>query len=265
VASAQVTIHAPGDAVADHPGLTYLDLLRKVVPDIAMDADGSAAGGAPIPFRHLADPTCPCDPPLVTVIGAIDALPLVSERRERLLLLAHVSDEGWYVGGTALLMLFGLDRDPILLDVADVALDGSVRFAGRPLLDLSPADQAALVESAHWNSNQTYLSTLMVFAPDGRLALIDDVFTFSERACGYERVQSPSFEARSDPARTYADIRVRVRAETARTEDTDCGEPLPRPESKTVEATYRWDAASARFMPDSDALDRFAAESEQRF
>jgi hypothetical protein len=264
LSSSPAAAAALGDPVEGEPGVTYLDLLAEAVPGLSLLPDGRATGGAPIPFRHIADPSCPCDPPETVAIDAVEALPFRSAGRDRLFVLARISEEGWNVGGTVLLMLFDLAAEPRLLDVADVALDANVAFAENPLLDLSSGDQAVLVESSHWNSSQTYLATQMIFAPADKLLLIGEVSTFSDRSCAFERTQSLSFDTIAGPTQPYADIRVRVEEELTAT-DEDCDEEPAAPYARTVEATYRWDAAAERFAPDSDALDMLAAENEKRF
>jgi hypothetical protein len=256
---------AVGEAVGGHPDVTYFDLLREVVPDLELEANGAARGGPPLAFRHLADVTCPCDPPEAVYIEGVEAQPIRSEGRERLLLLAHVSSEGWNLGGTTLLMLFDLEVEPRLIDLADVGVAEEVAFASEPLLDLSGDDQAVLIESRHWNSSQDYRTTLIIFLLASKLELIDDVFTFSDRGCSYRQVQSPSFEALPALDRPFADIKVRVKAELFLTGEVDCGEDPVEPSIRTLQVTYGWDSTTGRFTPSSDALESLAKENEQRF
>jgi len=104
-----------------------------------------------------------------------------------------------------------------------------------------------------------------ILVRDGRLQLVDTVFTSDERACGFERIQFPAFRAGERGDRPYADIVVTVTEETKRTEE-DCGAAeLPAAGVRAVEVIYRWDAAQMRFLPDSDALEVLARETEARF
>src|SRR5580658_6901727 len=64
-----------GDAVPDHPGMTYEDLVRLAVPDLALSPDDHRVEGhlAAAP-RHLAGPEYQDDDPsdLAVELGAVE-------------------------------------------------------------------------------------------------------------------------------------------------------------------------------------------------
>lgn len=46
----------------------------------------------------------------------------------------------------------------------------------------------------------------------------------------------------------------------------ECGNATaPKPGSRTIPVTYRWDAAEQRYGPDTDAFEVLARENEARF
>lgn len=253
-----------GEEVAGHPGVTYFDLLRQAVPTLAVAGLKATASSIPA-VRHLADSDYVFQQPEEIELSAIGALPFRAQGEDRLLLLADLGWSPQFPGKLMLLMLFDGAPEPRLLDAADIGLDRNTGFGEPAVLDLSADDQAALITNAHWNSNQSYVDTALVFVRDGELTLIDDIFTFTDHSCAFESRQIPLFTSLPDPARPYADVRVRVDVD-GRIIEWDCGDEQPQaPYSRAVEVTYRWDEGSGRYVPDSDALVKLGEESAERF
>lgn len=243
-------------------GATYFELLRQVLPDLAPKGESYRAH-AVIDMRHLGGPDYGTAPRAEPSIDRIDVLPVRAEGRDRLAVLIDLgSDEP---EGFAVLALFDPSSSPELMDAAQVGFDRATGFATPANVPLGPGDDLLLTTSTHFNVHQAYAITAMSFVREGRLELVDTVLTLGDRACGFERTQFPEFRAGERGDRPYADIIVTVTEETKLTGE-DCGSvELPAAATRTVEATYRWDAGRMRFLPDSDALEVLARETEARF
>ena len=257
--AADVAVPAPGDAVPGANGVTYLDLLREIVPDLEQ-ADAVYRGRTVVPLRHIAGPDLQAEPPQEPTVADFSVLPLEGGR---ILLLVDLGMAGDAAEGYAVLAIFDPAGKPRLVDAADVAFDRTTWFLEPVMLDLGDGRLAVLTMSMHSNSDQAYVTTAIVLVGD-RLELVDSVFTFDETACAYERTQRLAVEMRpegSGPAAIAATV-----VDTTAPTGADCGDdPVPQPASATVAVTWRWDEAAKRYRPDSDALEKLAAEAAERF
>ena len=257
--AAEVAFPAPGDTVPGAQAVTYLDLLREIAPDLA-EADGVYRGTTVVPLRHVAGPERQAEPPQEPTIADFSVLPLAGGR---ILLLVDLGMAEDAAEGYAVLALFDPAGKPRLVDAADVAFDRTTWFLEPVMLDLGDGRLAVLTMSMHSNSNQAYVTSAIVLVGD-RLELVDSVFTFDETACAYERTQRLAVEMRpegSGPAAIAATV-----VDTTTPTGADCGEDsVPPAASATVAVTWRWDEAAKRYRPDSDALEKLAAEAAQRF
>lgn len=258
----EVTFPQLADAVPGAGGATYLDLARQLLPDLAQQGD-IYRGRTVIDMRHVGGADMGMPPLEDFPIFGVSVTPVRAEGGDRLVMLFDLgSDEA---EGFAALALFDPAGKPPLLDAAQVAFDRSTYFRDPAGIPLGPDDDLVLTMSTHFNSQQGYVTTAMSFVRDGRLQLVDTVFTFDERVCGFERIQFPAFRAGERGDRPYADIVVTVTDETKLTGEGCGSADLPAAGVRTVEVTYRWDAAQMRFLPDSDALEALAREAEARF
>lgn len=257
--AAEIAFPAPGDAVPGADGVTYLDLLREIVPDLRL-ADGVYRGSAIVPLRHIGGPERQAEPPLEPTVADFSVLPLEGGR---ILLLVDLGMAEDAAEGYAVLALFDLVASPRLVDAADVAFDRSTWFLEPVTLDLGAGRLAALTVSTHSNSSQSYVTTGIVLVGD-RLELVDSVFTFDERTCAFERTQHLGIETRpetSGPAAIAATV-----VDTTAPTGADCGEDTAPPAATvTVAVTYHWHPGEERYRPDSDALEKLAAEAAERF
>lgn len=258
--AAEVTFPAPVDAVPGANGVTYLDLLREIVPDL-VEADGVYRGKTVVPLRHVAGPDRQAEPPQEPTVADFSVLTLAGSGRILLLVDLGMATDAAEV--YAVLALFDPAGKPRLVDAADVAFDRMTWFLDPVSIDLGAGRLAVLTMSMHSNSNQAYVTTGIVLVGD-RLELVDSIFTFDETACAYERTQRLAVEVRpegSGPAAIAATV-----VDTTAPTGADCGEdPAPQPATATIGVTWRWDEGEKRYRPDSDALERLAAEAAERF
>jgi hypothetical protein len=247
----------PGDALPGRPGLTYLDLVRLVVPDIAAVGE-DYEGHRLAQMRRIDDdtPPTPVDPIRLSRLSAL------SLGKDRLLLLLDLGPSEDEVAGVVPLALFDIGSTPRLVDAIHVALDRNTSLRETPLFSLGK-DHLAVTTSSHFNSSQGYAADAMLLVGDDSVATIDTVYTFSDAGCGFRRTQTPSYRVK--PRGAHADIKVRVDETTERTDDECADQSVPKPGHRSIDVTYRWDAKAQRYRPDSEALERLAAENEERF
>ena len=256
--------------VPGHPGVTYLALLRHLVPDLAR-TDPQAAGPAQIeghlakPLSHVAGADNGGDAPDPVVLGTVEMQRIKVGGRPRLLILADLGHSDDRVAGTSVLALFDDAPVPRLLDAVDVGMDRDTGFSERERLTLGPGDDAVVVYSEHFNSLQTYGFHTVVFARRDRLAMVAQVFTLSSRMCGWQRTEDPTFTVRPDPGRPYGQVSVAIRVAVTREPDEDCGQPVPRASARTWRGAWRWDGRRGRWAGGSAALDRLDKQNRADF
>lgn len=260
--AAEVAFPAPGHAVPGAGGVTYLDLLREVVPDLEQ-ADAVYRGRTVVPLRHIAGPERQAAPPLEPAVAGLSVLPLEDDGSGRILLLVDLGMAEDAAEGYAVLAIFDPAARPRLVDAADVAFDRTTWFVDPVALDLGAGRQAVLTMSMHSNSDQAYVTTAMMLVGD-HLELVDSIFTFDESVCAYERTQRLALATRRDGAGPAAIAATVV--DTTTPTGAHCGDDAaPPPSTETIAVTYRWYEDEKRYRADSDALEKLAAEAAERF
>jgi hypothetical protein len=254
----------PGDAVPGTHGVTYLDLVRQIVPDIAA-TDHGYEGHKTIELRHIGGDDMASEPPDPIDVSTIELLPVQADGKDRLLLLVDLGYGDATVESFSVLALFSTGDGPKLLDAADVGYDRFTGFNDPASLSLGEGKTLIITQSSHSNSNEYYLATPMILLRNDRLQLVDVVWAFGDHSCSYARDETPTFRAGNRDARSYSDIVATV-TETVTLSNEDCGdEQPPKPSKRTITVTYRWDEASSKFKPDSNAFEKLAKENEERF
>jgi hypothetical protein len=248
--SADLSNRVPG-----HGALTYFDLMKLVVPDLAKTKDG-AAGEKIVPFRHIEGKGAKTDVDGEIDISEIDPITIAGQP-DRLMLLADAGSSDESVAEIEFLGLFQLTPKPKLIDLVEVGDDrfDALESATPPLL--APGSPLIVVDSSHFNSNENYNTSELIFLKGDRFALIDSLFTFSEQFCAFDRQQTPAFAVVADTG-PYKAVKASVRQTVKLTHQDGCDEGEPKPPragARTFAATYRWNAARQRFEADSKALD----------
>jgi hypothetical protein len=257
----------PGDAVPGHPGMTYVDLVRLAIPDLAMNAaDNQLKGHFTAPLRNLAGKDYENGLPDPAVLGFMQARPILVGGKRRLLLLADLGAAAGVVDGTALLMLVDDGPKPRLLDAADVSLDKDSEFADAPLLKLGPGDEAVVTYSEHDDADLT-MGGYMIVSPVGdRLRMVDKVAITSEKLCSWTGIETPTFTTAPDPGRPYRRIVLTMKAAFTHTDEDGCtDEKHPKAGVFTFRAVYRWNTAAKRFGAATSNLRGLAALNDKAF
>src|SRR5438270_159566 len=71
-------------ALPGRADVTYLDLAKMVIPDLAADKDGFYKGGSPIEMRHIGGPDSGGSPPETTSLPNAAVLPIRAAGKDRL-------------------------------------------------------------------------------------------------------------------------------------------------------------------------------------
>lgn len=254
-------------AVPGHRDVTYLDLAKMVVPDLAAADDGFYEGSAPIEMRHILGGNEGGSPPETINLPNAAVLPIKAGGKDRLTMLLDLGQAEDSAEGFAVLALYDLAGKPRLLDAVNVGTDQSSYFRDPGKLALGPDNDALITMSTHFNSNQGYVSTILILVRDDRFEPIDQINTFDENVCAYKRTQDLTFQTpgrASGDEKPYAAIKVTV-TDATRPSGESCEEPAPEPASRDIAVTYRWDKAKSRYARDSDAFEKLSAENAKRF
>jgi hypothetical protein len=241
------------DLVPGHPGVTYLQLLRQAIPDLAYNPATKQVEGHLKSLRHIMGDGAGGDPPDPLVADFLEVRQIKAGGRPRLVVLADLGQAEDSAQSTTLMALYDDAPRPKLLDAVDVGVDKDTGFNEKPSqLALGAGDDALVILSGHGNSNQSYQARLVIFVRGDRLRLIDDIFVLSDNACGYQRDETPVFT--TQPGAPYAALQVTV-TERLKRLDEDCGDQaVPPPYVRTYHATYRWDAAKGAFVGHGDLV-----------
>jgi hypothetical protein len=264
----QDSLKHAADAVPGHPGLTYEDLVRQAVPDLADSPDGQQVQGHfAKPPRHLAGKNSEGDPADPAVLGSIEDRRILVGGKKRLVLLADLGGKEGRVEGLALLMLFDdAGKAPKLLDAADVGIDKDSGFAEPSVLPLGPGDSALVTYSEHNDADITLGGYMMVSPVGDRLRMIDTFRVTSESLCSWGGVETANFSTAADPGRPYRQIVATVKAVFTHTGEEGCGdEGLPKAQTLTYRAAYRWNAAQRSFRQARSTLGGLDALNKKLF
>jgi hypothetical protein len=247
----RVSLMDPGDAVPGHEGMSYLDLVRMAIPDIALNPDDHEVEGhlSDPPPRHLAGHTFEEDGTDPVNLGAMQDMRILVGGHRRIALLANLH-------GSALLILYD-DEGPVpqVLDMAEVGLDKDTVFAGETRLKLRPGDEALATYSEHDDADLAMGHYLLISTIGDHLQMIDRFDVTSVTLCSWSGIQSAKFATRPDPGRLYRRVDLAVTYAVTRIPQ-GCGDKRPKSHKQVFRASYSWDAASGRFKAERRQLDR---------
>jgi hypothetical protein len=263
VASAEeVAFPNLGEVVPGRKNLTYLDLAKQIVPDLAK-AEFAYEGRQLITMRQISGPNQGDEAPAMVSLSTVAALSVKTEGKERLALLFDLGRSSDRAEGFAVLALYDDGREPKLLDAVNVANDRDTYFLSPGSLAVGPAMDVLTIMSTHFNSNQAYMTTVLIVARAEKFEVIDTIYTFDEKQCAFERTQGLAFRT-VENGKAYGAIEATVTETTAPTGES-CDNAAPEPSSRVFSATYSWDEAKSGYARNSDALEKLADENSQRF
>lgn len=268
--------HAQVSRVTDYKGavrngITYLDLLRKIFPDVEMDSgegQDAALAQTSVPLNHLfGDYKNKAYRGKMRITDVFSPGDQSRSRGQLLLLVRAQSDDGelfnW--GDMNVLALFQLEPTVRLLDAADTQAD---RFAGfweeQPLLSVSPQHKIVVIANQHSNSSQGYLVLTLVSAENNKLRTIFELPTLLNRnECGGRFTQTPiiSVMSRGRSARPNLSVEVKLVKEP---DDESC-EKRTKGYTQYYRALLVWNSAKRMYESRGNALARLARLNERAY
>jgi hypothetical protein len=259
----------PSDHVAGHPAVTYFDLVKQIVTDLdALPAQGAKAGEPTahtiVPYRHIEGKDAKTDPAGPVAIQLLTAYTIHADGKSRLALMIDLGPSDEAVTEFTLLGLFDMTDQPKLLDVVEVGTDRLTGFAGKPI-PLGHGADLIVVDSDHFNSNEDFVGTELMFVRHDRFQLIGSLFTFDDHFCASRRSQEPMVTTRTDAGRRYRQIHLAVHERvTLLADSAGCsGEKVPRPSRRIYRATYRWNEGRKIFLVTTSDLNRLDRENQK--
>lgn len=265
-ASGQAGLVQPGDPVAGHTGLSYFDLMKLVVTDLTPQDVGDAGDAHQIVnYRHIEGKDAKTVPAGPVALKYLEPLVVRGDGKTLLALMADLGPSDEAVAEFVLLALFDLHgATPRLLDVVEVGTDRLTGFSDHPLLRLGHGTDLIRLSSDHFNSNEDYVNTELIFVRNGRFRLADAVYTYNVKLCTYQLTEWPAVTTLPDRGRRYRRINITVPEKVVLPPDADCGdEKAPRPFVRTFRAVYRWNARRRAFVAASSSLGRLAKENDK--
>jgi hypothetical protein len=264
VAQAQVrTVTDYQSPVREGTKTTYLDLLRKLFPDVEMGAGGGADAKAQtsIPLNHLSGEYRGKVYRGEMQISGIYSPGDQRKNRGQLLLLveAHNDDGGelftW--GDISVLALFQLEPTVKLLDAVDTQADRFTSFwEEQPLLRLNSRDDTVIIENTHHNSSQGYQWLTIVSVENNRLRTIFDLPLLNEKACGNSFTQTPSINVLKGSKGARPNLSVQVKMVKERDEE-GC-EKRTEGYTRYYRAVLVWNSSKRVYESRGNALARLA-------
>lgn len=263
-ASSRAGLVRPSDPVAGHPGVSYFDLMKMVVTDLAPESAGDTAKAHQIVnYRHIEGKSAKTDPAGPVELNSLEPLVIRTNGRTRLALMADLGPSDEAVAEFVLLALFDLHGKPKLLDVVEVGTDRLTGFSDHPLLPLGHRSDLIRLSSDHFNSNEDFVNTELIVVRHDRFQLLDAVYTYNAKSCTYQLTEWPAVITRPYRRSRYRRVILTIPEKVA-LEHTDCGdEKAPQPFVRTFRAIYRWNARRHAFVTTSSSLDKLGEENNK--
>lgn len=242
---------------------TYLDLLKKLLPDAKADATANST----IPLRSISEPS---RNEAFTGPISFEVEPhWFNSGGKRLLMLqvdltSEQANQGTpYEGEAVVLAVFTLEPGPKLMDALEIKTDRFTSFwEDRPTLRLDSKNDAFIVSSSHWNAGESYTSLDMLFVDEGRIKTITSQFVFETQGCGTTFSETPSFRAIEAPGKRYPDVQVRIKV-TKEPDEASCPRRT-RGYTRQYQGVYRWNPVRRRYEGGSKQLDALAKFNKMR-
>ena len=244
--AAEINDPAPGLA-----GVTYFDLVKLLIPDLAPVGRGGASGSLLLPRRGLETAAPRSQNLVIAAPRAILPLDLPASGKQLALIVELAPAQG-PDDTTAILMLVDLQRDLHLLDA--IQLNDETTPAPKIAVAGELAERAPLLEftSERAFAGGRIAATELAFIRDGHFAPLAQFSTLSEAGCGFRRSQSADIKL-TGTASPYRAAQVRIVDRIAAAEGCK-DKPKLRPGDKTYVTTYAWSRAAQRFTPSNSDM-----------
>lgn len=254
--------HELSDPVAGHPGKTWFDIAKAIVPDLHWQGE-RAVGSTSVPLRYVdPDEEEEALPERQFIVHGLEVKPLLAEGRALTLVSFGLGPaDGWAIDIEALALF---DETLVLLDAINIGQDKTTGTRGAPIR-ISATDEAVLTYSEHFNSNQTYGSYALVMVKGGKWQTIGTISTLSDRWCAHQRTQTLDVSAPEAGAGRWP-ITVTVTDTQTFDETMDCGDQVAEPDFTRIYATtYRWSASMGAYVADGEGFAGLHAINQERY
>lgn len=246
------------DPVDGHPGKTWYDLVKTIVPDLTPEGRGSKV----VDLRYVEEIGEEPVPEGPFVVRSVETRTIEAADRTLTVLSANLGPSAGWAANIEALGVF--DENLRLLDVIDVGQDKSTGLVGKPIR-ISAQDEALLTYSEHFNSNQTYGSYALLMVRNGKWQVIDTISTLSDRWCAHERTQALDVSA-PDAGAGYWPITITVTDAQTFDETMDCGDQTAEPDfTRTYATTYTWSASMGVYVAGEDGFEALSAANRDRY
>ena len=253
-------IHAD---VPGHAGISFFDLLKQVVPDLA-ENENSATGRSREPFRHIVD-GYGGDLPDRIAISSLQVATFMVAGEARIAILADIGQLETTIEQPALLAVFDGGESPKLIDAVEVGMDRDTSFAVPALVNIGRSDQALVIRSYHFNSSESFETTALIFLRGRELELVDTFSTYAIRTCSEQMTQVVKFaEQSADGVSAYSEILATIEERRSGFQGNCNDEIVAMPISEIASVVYRWNAELDNFIAVSDTLERFETQAVER-
>lgn len=251
--------------VPGHQGVSFFALVQQVIPDLKREGTG-AAGHRTVALRHVDGKGSGSAMPEPIELGVLRALPFLSEGKPHIAMLIDIREGENMSEQPALLAVFDeVDRIPALVDVVDVGMDRFTSFAVPAQLRIGEHDDALLTSGQHFNADESYDTTALLFLRAGKLSLIDRFSAYGSRACALDTTQTFSFEAAPMAAHSpYYAITVTMHDLGKRPEVRCEDEATRTPYARTATTVYRWNADAGAFAAADNPVRRMQRQTAER-
>jgi hypothetical protein len=258
------------DSIWKGSQITYVDLFRKILPDLKNDSnvEDHAIAHKSIPLRSLSGDGDAVALESDIKISDFEMRRIRSEGNSLLLLRADLSAEDAnqstpYEGEVTLIAVFRIEPKLELLDAIDIKTDRFSGFWGKtPVLRLNPLNDAFIVYSTHWNAGESYNDISVLFVDRGRLRVITNQFIYNTQGCGVTFTETPFFQASPAAGRKYPNLLVSVKLKKD-ADPENCSRRTPG-FIRYYRALYQWNSVKAEYEADTRQLDRLEKFNKQR-
>jgi hypothetical protein len=250
--------------------ITYVDLFRKILPDLKNDSNVEARAIAhqSIPLRSLSGDGDAVALESDITIGDFELRRISNEGNSLFVLRADLTAEDAnqstpYEGEASLIALFRLEPKLELLDAMDIKTDRFTGFWGKtPVLRLDSRNGAFVVYSTHWNAGESYNDISLLFVDRGRLRVITNQFLYNTQGCGVTFTETPLFQASPAAGRKYPNVVVSVKLQKD-ADPENCSRRTPG-YIRYYRAIYQWNDAKGEYQADTRQIDRLDKFNKQR-
>jgi hypothetical protein len=244
--------------------ITYADLAGIVFPGFEPDKEDPSAivADTSAPVRQSDNSRKPWDGPVT--VTAFDSAGVRIPGPPQFLLTFHVDDG---VGlGTNAFALFQLEPRPKLLDLIEAP-----GFPDNPggivrTLTLGPHSDALIYGASHFNSQQGYEGSGILYVWGGRIETLYDVGLLNCKGCqDGDFEQSVTIDAVKDPGREFNQVAITIKLKrNADPADSD-HRPRRRAYRRVFCGTFRWDPVKHKFTTLSKELDALDAFNQRNY